>query len=102
MNADAVGKASDCGHRTADSGQHWRYLLHTLCSVAREEEKESERETLRGPETLHKLGLSLANLCLMSVPRNEVVSQANIIPCLGGSDSVASSPELVIYDLIFL
>lgn len=85
---------------TVDSGQHWRYLLHTLCAVAREGER--ERETLRGPETLHKLGLSLANLCLMSVPRNEVVSQANIIPCLGGSDSVASSPELVIYDLIFL
>lgn len=97
MNADAVGKASDCGHQTVDSGLHWRYLLHTLCSVARE----GERETLRGPETLHKLGLSLANLCLMSVPRNEVVSQANIIPCLGGSVA-APSPELVIYDLIFL
>lgn len=55
----------------------------TLCVLS--PERESERETLRGPETLHKLGLSLANLCLMSVPRNEVVSQANIIP----SDSVA-------------
>lgn len=34
------------------------------------------------PETLHKLGLSLANLCLMSVARNEVVSRGNIIPPL--------------------
>lgn len=88
---------------TADTGQRTTLEVLVAHSVfCRQRARESERETLRGPETLHKLGLSLANLCLMSVPRNEVVSQANIIPCLGGSDSVASSPELVIYDLIFL